>query len=125
MNGWYREISRCELSLTELCLEQARAQIQILDVTIDDARRTLARALETDHQTREITRAIAAVKSNVERKERSTRQERYTCDAEFNHSRLNKRLGFPQKTIAGIKPSDKKFDKKSFRPRGPSKQDRP
>jgi hypothetical protein len=99
-------------------------QITNLDSTISDARRTLAHILATGHQVREVMHPITAIKCKVDHKERAMCQECYTKDAKLNHSCLNTRLGLPQKTIAAMKPSDKKFNKKSFRPQCPSKLDR-
>jgi hypothetical protein len=118
MDRWYEVLTNCESSLTSVHVDHARENVASLDVTIDDARRTLLRCLTSDHEVAEVTRAITAVKVKVARKERVTRNERYMKDVTANRDRKNKRLGIAKE--ANTLPSGK-----NFRVRGQPNQGRP
>jgi hypothetical protein len=116
MNQWYSVIATAESSLNALITERAFLSMSSHDVTIVEARATLARVLTTDNQICEATRAINSVTEKVRRKERLAREDKLWKDKIANRERYNKRRGLPvQDTV--VRPSEK-----SFPQRGPPKQ---
>lgn len=116
MNNWFALISKTESAMTKQITDHVQKHLADLNVTIADARRTLARCLVTDKQTSEVHHAINAVRQKVIRKERAVREERHTRDSAANHERINRRLGRGDP----VKPSEK-----VFLPPGAPKQGRP
>jgi hypothetical protein len=121
MNNWYNIISTAETEFNNLLCERALAAVTSYDVTIREARTTLARCLTNDVQIKEASRAIASVKEKVARKEKLSREQKLVKDKLANRERSNKRLGIPNPKAAAMLPSDKTF----FGQRGQPNQGRP
>ena len=117
MNLWYVTIARAEADLCRLQVDYALTQKAKLDVTIVEARKTLARCLATDAEVREVKRAIEAVRAKVNRKELASRNERFAKDSTATRDRVNRRLGIP-KDAPVVRPADPAFQQRGRPNRG-------